>query len=212
MLRTILLSVLVVSALSLTTITNTFPAPTTPISTYARVTYTPDYPFSATPTDIVEISIELLTPVAPILDLTDFTLTLVRSDFSTTSVTIGANAGDLSKVITGTAYGGTLNIVAIRVAGTAASPGVAIYQLQVKVNGIAKLRVVDMVRAEPRSYFYLDKNVTTYPITVSQVTPYDSAAGSATGQSGVGLVGLSGKITNFTAHVSTSAIANPTTA
>ena len=82
------MSVLVVSALSLTPITHTYPEPVSALTGYARVAYTPEYPFAALSTDTIEISIELVTPVAPTLVITDLTLTIIHTGGATSSVSL----------------------------------------------------------------------------------------------------------------------------
>ena len=164
--KAILLCLLLVGALSLTTITNNYPSTVIGVITFgASFAADPIYPVSIASGQSVTLSLHFPHPFQEITSLADATVELVDALGTTVHNTIG---------FTGTARQQTLTVVAggavsyIKVTPT--TPPVAsveIYQLQVVVNGVARVRVVDMLRSEPRLYYYLDREYTKIDLVIA---------------------------------------------
>ena len=183
MLRTILLSVLFVATLSAISVTNTYrPAVVTAQITYGPPLIAPPvYPLSAVDGDVLTIYLNFPFPLSN-LNPTSISVAPLNSGGGALVTQNPANNAQ-QNVLTYTVSGGPVAYIVVFFN----SRDVNVYELDVRVNGVSKLKVADMVRLQPRSYYYLASELTTtYTVSVTQAT-------SSTGSPAVYNTPLSGK-------------------
>ena len=183
MLRTILLSVLFVATLSAVSVTNTYrPAVVISHIIYGPpLTTGPVYPLSAVDGDVLTIYLNFPFPLSN-LNPTSISVAPLNAAAGALVTQNPANNAQ-QNVLTYTVSGGPVAYIVVFFN----SRDVNVYELDVRVNGVSKLKVADMVRLQPRSYYYLASELTTtYTVSVTQAT-------SSTGSPAVYNTPLSGK-------------------
>ena len=165
MIKAVLLASILLLASGLVTVTQTYPNGAGSFIDIGGFTFTfPCYPVAIASGDSVEIVVRLPKP-APGVDLSILSIFLAAANFAPVQAVPTFAAGLTVGSVTVTA-GGAFPYVMVYGATTSFSA----FELDVRINGVSKIKIADMIRMVPTHYIYL-KAPSTIDVSVTGVDP-----------------------------------------
>jgi hypothetical protein len=169
--------VLVLAAVNAVSVNNTYPLSDPLTITHGPATAVkPVYPLVAVVGDVIDVYVHFPNTLVGTYDPTQITIKLfgAAAANSGTGALVAKPAGDTQNYYVQITVA-TQDMIAISPDSATTSLGVNVFEMDVRVNGVSKLRIADMVRDQFRSYYYLAKDVTSFVVGVTQTAGTDGA-------------------------------------